>query len=98
MQTMVEIIRMLPIDVFSKTRNPARKPLLWFFLIPVKNNEKGKASIDIASLANFAPMPTLDCIVRHLALFCCEDCADIGGAVYCGKKVLTSEISGPDKY
>jgi hypothetical protein len=25
-------------------------------------------------------MPTLDGIVRHLALFCHEDCADISGA------------------
>ena len=82
MQTMVEIIQMLPIDVFSKTRNPTRKPLLWFFPIPVNINEnlQGKASIDTASFANFAPMPTLDCIVQHLALFCCEDCGDIGSA------------------
>ena len=77
---MVDIIQMLLIDVFSKTRNPSHKPLLWFFLIPVKINEnrQGKASIDITSLANFAPMPTLDCIVQHLVLFCCEDCVDIG--------------------
>jgi len=79
---MVDIIQMIPIDVFSQTRSPACKLFLWFFLIPVKINEnlQGKASIDTASFANFAPMPTLDCIVQHLALFCCEDCGDIGSA------------------
>jgi len=79
---MVDIIQMLLIDVFSKTGNPARKPLLWFFLIAVKINEnrQGKASIDITLLANFEPMPTLNCIVWHLMLFCCEHCVDIDSA------------------
>jgi hypothetical protein len=34
----------------------------------------------MALLANLTPMPMLNCIVRHLALLCCEDSADIGCA------------------
>jgi hypothetical protein len=56
--------------------------MFWFFPIPgnIIYSRQGNLKKCIASLANFAPMPILACIVRHLALFCCADCADIGCA------------------